>query len=234
MRANRAMQPGPLYRGVRHLRSTLPCLLLLAATARAESLLLITEVVTDPQADHSENIGGNGVAFDQVPGTGTISSVDEFVEIHNPGLLPIDLAGYSLVFTDTTPSRYLFGSGARGVVLRFSAGSEPGALLPGGYLLLGNPPGALNNALEILLAGPDGSIADFVALDGNASSRLDEAVARQWNGRYLDSFSRAPITPLAPSPALPAPGTGWLLASALAAAAATRRRVRGGGGRRPS
>jgi len=208
-------------------------ILLFAAAARAEPILLITEVVTDPQADHSENAGGNGVAFDDVAGTGTISSVDEFVELYNAGSVPVSLAGYSLWFRDTTPSRYVFGTTTRGT-LRFSAGSGIGALLAGGYVLLGNPPGALNNAIEIVLARPDGSVADFVSLNGNASSLLDEAVARRWNGSYLDSFSHASITPLAPSPALPSPGTAWLLASGLAAAAATRRRAHGASGRKPS
>ena len=45
-------------------------LFLLSAAARADCILL-TEVVPDPQADHSENSGGNGVPFDLEPGDGT-------------------------------------------------------------------------------------------------------------------------------------------------------------------
>ncbi len=49
----------------------------LSAVARADCIL-----VTDPQADHSENSGGNGAPFDLEPGDGTVSSVDEFVELY--------------------------------------------------------------------------------------------------------------------------------------------------------
>ena len=55
-----------------------------AATAHADRLG-ITEVVTDPQADHSESAGGNGVAFDHLPGNGSITSSDEFIELYWEG-----------------------------------------------------------------------------------------------------------------------------------------------------
>jgi len=202
-------------------------LLLLAAAAAADPLR-ITEVVTDPQADHSENAGGNGTPYDAFPGTGTISTVDELVEVFHAGAEPLDLTGYVLDFLDSSPSQYVFGVTAGGV-LRFSAGSSLEALLPGGYVLLGNPPGALNNVVDIELRAPAGGLVDRLAVTaGAATSALDEAVARAWTGTgYLARTRREPISPLGPGPAVPEPGPLLLLGlSALAGAAAMRRRAR--------
>lgn len=216
--------------------SLLTCLLLLAAPAAADSVL-ITEVVTDPQADHSENTGGNGMPYDLAPGTGTISSVDEFVELFNAGATPVDLTGYTLDFQDTTPSAYTFGVTSTGA-LRFSDGSSLEALLPGGFLLLGNPPGALNNRLEIELRDPGGALLDLLSVpDGNATSALDEAVARLWSGSaFTGELVRAGISPLRPGAPVPEPGfLGWLGLSVLGAGSlATAGRARRAASRRPS
>ena len=208
-----------------------------AGPARADPLQ-ISEVVTDPQADHSESAGGNGTPYDLVPGTGTISSVDEFVEVFHAGSLPLDLTGYRLVFDDATPSSYDFGLSTGGVLL-FSPGSSLEDFLPGGYALLGNPPGALNNRLDVLLRDPDGGLVDLLAIeDGNAGSVADEAVTRAWTGTgYLDGIVRSPVSPLGPAPSspqpVPEPATILLVgASALAAARASARTARREKGRR--
>ena len=214
----------------RHNWTLLLLLLLLVAAARPALAdpLRLTEVVTDPQTDHSENTGGNGLPFDLIPGSGTISTVDEFVEIANVGARAIDLTGYVLDFVDTTPSSYTFGATAGGVLL-FSSGSTVDALLPGGFVLLGNPPGSLNNAIDVFLRDPGGVEADRLSVaDGNAASALDEAVARLWDGVYfLDATHRVPVTPLAPGAPVPEPDLWWLAGlSALACGRATARRVR--------
>ncbi|MHC4341905.1 MAG: lamin tail domain-containing protein [Planctomycetota bacterium] len=197
----------------------------------AESVL-ISEVVTDPQADHSENTGGNGVPYDLLPGDGTISSLDEFVEIFHTGSQPLDLTNYALVFDDTTPSAYEFGVSSGGMLL-FSPGSSLDVFLPGGYALLGNPPGALNNRLDVLLRDAEGSLIDLLEIeDGNASSTLDEAVARIWTGTgYLAESTRSPITPLGPElpnqNPVPEPATILLFGvSAAVAARASARKAR--------
>lgn len=211
-------------------------LLLMAALARGD-LLLITEVVTDPQADHSENSGGDGVPYNLVPGSGTISSVDEFIEIHNAGGEIVDLTGYSLHFLDTTASVYVFGN-AGSEVLRFSAGSALDALLPGGYLLVGNPPGALNNRIDIVLRDKDNLELDLLEIaDGNATGSADEAIARVFFGDHFGStFHPAAITPLEPSPiTTPEPGTFLLVGLLFSAAAiATGRTERWRARRRPA
>jgi hypothetical protein len=214
-------------------------LFLLAAAPRAGAdSILITEVVTDPQGDHSENAGGNGVPFDLVPGTGTVSSVDEFVELFNAGAEPADLTGFTLDFLDTTPSRYTFGSTGGTGTLLFTSGSSLAHLLPGGFVLLGNPPGALNNDLDLELRDPLGALCDrLAAVDGNAASGLDEAVARLWTGQaFLDEIRHGPISPLGPGAPVPEPGgLGWIGLTVLAVVSrATAGRAPPAGSRRPS
>jgi len=180
---------------------------------RADSIgLRLTEVVTDPQGDHSENAGGNGVPFDAVPGKGTISPVDEYVELYFSGGPALDLRGYVLDFLDTTPARYVFGAPARSTLL-FTPGSRVDHLLAGGFLVLGNPPGALNNRIDIELRNPLGDLVDRWSIaDGNATGPGDEALARVWTGTtFLDRSARAAISPLGPGPTTPTPEPGTLL-----------------------
>jgi hypothetical protein len=160
--------------------------------AQAESIRF-TEVVTDPQADHNESSGGNGVLWDDTPGSGSITASDEYVEIVNDSLWAVDLTGYSIEFEDTSPSTYIFGTTTSGT-LRFSSGSSLTSLAAGGFALLGNAPGSMNNVISLDLLTPDGDLEDqWEILDGNASGPLDEAVARPLLGC---GELRAAITPL--------------------------------------
>jgi hypothetical protein len=213
-----------------------------ATPACAESLL-VTEVVTDPQADHSESSGGNGVPFDGSPGDGSVSSTDEFLELFNAGTSTLDLTGYRLDLDDSTPTSYVFGTTSSGA-LRFSSGSSLEALLAGGFVLVGNPPGAINNAIDVILRDPLGEIVDLLEIeDGKATGPADEAIARAWSaaGPVDTMLVRDRITPLAPTsgavPAAPVPEPASILLlgfSALAAARASRRRAPPGGRRRSS
>ena len=207
---------------------TLWAVLFFAGSASAGPIL-ITEIVTDPQGDHSENSGGNGVAYDAVPGSGTVSSVDEYVELYNNGGAVFDLRDYVLRFWDTSPSEYFFAD-TPGGVLRFSGLSSVDAFLPGDFALLGNPPGALNNSLRVDLETVHGMLFDSVLIaDGNATGAADEAVARAWNGfEFKSRFLRAPISPLSfgePVPEPPAAVLGALVAL-LSVVRVLRRRSR--------
>ncbi len=198
--------------------------------------LLITELVTDPQADHSENAGGNGIPFDAVPGTGTVSSIDEYVEIFNASGYVVDLTGFRLEFHDTTPSAFVFGT-STGVV-RISAGSTLEALLPGAFALVGNPPGVLNNRITVLLRDPGGGVVDsFLDVNGNATGAADEALYRPWTGtQFLDEPIQGSITPLGFPPTvrpIPEPATLVMLGvSGFSAALASVRRARCAGRRK--
>jgi len=213
-------------------------LFVVAACARADTLR-ITEIVTDPQGDHNESSGGNGTPFDSTPGTGSITSSDEFIELRNFGGELLDLSGHVLQFSDSTPSFYTFGTSTGGT-LRFSTGSTLNALQPGAFVLLGNPPGALNNKIGVLLLDANGDALDQWDLvgdvTGNATGTDDEAVLK---APYGEMYAHATITPLAEGPfpdlmadvqsgegptPTPEPGTLWLLALTGAAAAAARRR----------
>ena len=213
---------------------TILLLLFLGAAAPAfADRILITEVVTDPQQDHSESAGGSGTPYDLFPGTGTISSVDEYVELYNASFDPIDLSGYVLWFNDTSPTSYTFGTTTSGVT-RYSPGSSLKKLLPGGFVLLGNPPGAINNKVNVAVHDSSGNKLNCVAIeDGKAGNTASEAVARIWDGsQFLRRFFADRITPLgvsnpAPKP-VAEPSAALLLAvtGAAAAAVATRRRAR--------
>jgi len=173
----------------------LALLLFLPAAACADSIR-ISEAVVDPQADHSENSGGNGVPYDESPGNGTVSTVDEFVELFNFGTDVVDMTGWYLDFVDSSPARYLFGA-TSGSVVRLSAGSSLGQLLPGGYLLLGNPPGSMNQDLDIQLFDPSGRLRDVMQVrEGGATGAEDEALSLVWHGSFGFSTIRAPISPL--------------------------------------
>jgi len=203
-------------------------LLILAACSVADPLH-ITELVTDPQADHSESAGGNGTPFDLIPGSGSITPSDEFIELRHDGPQTLDLTGHTLEFFDSSPSRYTFGVSTVGT-LRFSPGSTLTSLLSGAFVLLGNPPGSLNNTIEILLRDPDGTILDHWdvtnEVSGNASNAEDEALVRVSHDGL--SYVHAAITPLADTPLpapTPEPGSIWLMALSGAAALLARRRT---------
>ncbi len=158
-----------------------------ASDAGGRAAVLINEVVVDPQRDWSDSAGGNGVFFDVVPGNGSVTGSDEWIELYNAGLATVDLSGWTLVMTDGTPATEPLGAGD--AVLAFSARGSISALAPGEYLVVGNPKGDLSNTVTLELFDANGALVDSVALgaegaapSGNASGVDDEAIARAPNG----------------------------------------------------
>jgi hypothetical protein len=175
----------------------------LTGTCTAPTAVVINEVVTDPQQDWSDDAGGNGISFDDFPGTGTINDTDEWVELFNAGTQAVNLitgSGWTIEFINGTNEVFNFKTPGT-AVLRFSAGGSVTNFQPGEYLVIGNPPGAINNDVFIVLQNQTGAIKDDVEIgndfegdgagdgapdggtsDGNATGIDDEAVARFPNG----------------------------------------------------
>ena len=149
--------------------------------------VVINEVVTDPQQDWSAN------GFNGTPGAGTVSNVDEYLELYIK-VSGLDLTGWTIELLDGTDvTGDLTSSGAFDVSNYTSSGS--GTFLStevGDYLVLGNVDGsgAMNNSITINLKDSGGTIIDTVTLgggageapNGNASSTANEAVIRTLNG----------------------------------------------------
>jgi hypothetical protein len=171
--------------------------------------VLINEVVTDPQQDWDDpstrsgrrSAGGDGTPFNAHPGTGRITSSDEWVELLNVSDRILDLTGWQLIMTDTTPATEVLGAG--NAVLRFSHGGSLTHFQPGERLIIGDPRGALNNDVYLQLLDATGQLVDDVEIgddfegdgvdgapfpgeNGNASRPNDEAIARVPDGEDTD------------------------------------------------
>jgi PKD repeat protein len=146
--------------------------------------VVINEIVTDPQHDWSTP------GFSGEIGTGTISTVDEYIELYNASDRAIDLREWYLRVEDSTVDLFLITAG-----VLYPSDVDVSAFAPGAYLVVGNPPGAMNNdvLVELFDGHPnDGAqVIDSVALgsfddgnsednapNGNASDASNEAMSR--------------------------------------------------------
>jgi len=145
--------------------------------------VLITELVTDPQQDHSESGEGNGILFDSTPGTGTIGSTDEYIEIFNGTEESLNISAWSLNMADGTDESQMLSEGWD---TYFSLGGDIDNISSGEFLVLGNPDGSMNNSISIELLDEAGEIVDFVDVkDANASGIEDEAYYRDSDGMWI-------------------------------------------------
>jgi len=136
--------------------------------------VLISEVVTDPQQDHAESTGGNGIVFDLVAGTGSIGTTDEYIELYNGTSESIDLRGWQLAMIDGTDVTQNLDDSSWS--LFFSDGGTVENFLAGEILVLGNPKGDLKNTVELGLATVSGDLVDSLSVeDANATGLDDEA-----------------------------------------------------------
>lgn len=139
--------------------------------------VIISEVVADPQQDHGDSLEGNGIAFDAMPGVGTISVTDEYVELFNGSSANVDLTGWSLSMVDGTDATQVL-SETMNADLYFSLNGSLAAFAPGEFVVLGNPDGSINNALTLTLTNANGDLIESIDIaDANASDIEDEAYA---------------------------------------------------------
>jgi hypothetical protein len=143
--------------------------------------LLLTEVVIEPWRDWDDTQGGDGVRFNAAFGSDAPSAdQDQWVELFNASSCAIDLtagAGWYLWMDDDSPAETR-ALGAVPTLEFISPQSSLGQLLPGGYVVLGDPAqdgggkkGRLSSecALAVWYGVPGGSgsiLIDRVELDG--------------------------------------------------------------------
>ena len=140
--------------------------------------MIITEVVTDPQRDWNDSSGGNGILFDSISGTGTIGSSDEWIELSNRSEDPVSLKDWRIEMIDGSDATEVFSQPAS--TFQFSPGGSLDSVLPGEFLVIGNPPGDMKNTLLLRLIDNEETVVDEVNIeDANASGIFDETY--QWN-----------------------------------------------------
>lgn len=168
-------------------------LLTVMLSRSAPGQIVINEIVTDPQQDWSDTSGGNFIPFDSVPGVAAATAGDEWVELMNVSPDAVDVTGWELAMVDSTPAVEVLGGGS--AVLVFSSGGSLSDFRPGEHLVIGNPDGSMNNTMTVELRDTRATLIDSATLgpggapDGNASSTLDEAVARRPDGVDTDDSS---------------------------------------------
>lgn len=150
--------------------------------------VLITEVVTDPQQDHGESTMENGIPFDPYPGTGTVGSSDEYVEIYNGTTESIDVSLWSINMLDGTDELQELKDDDWEVY--FSNDGSLESFGPGEFLVLGNPTGAMNNTITLELLSDTGETVDSVDVENaNASDLNDEAYYRSPEGDWVQGWA---------------------------------------------
>lgn len=124
--------------------------------------LYVNELVPDPQQDWN--------------GSGSVTTLDEWLELTNLGVNPISLAGMELRLIDTTPESMMLDS--------------YGSIAPNGRLVVINPPGMQNDNGRIELYNTiTGTLVDGFSYgnwpgniwnvpNGNATGISDESISR--------------------------------------------------------
>ncbi|MBK8013244.1 MAG: hypothetical protein IPK13_18050 [Deltaproteobacteria bacterium] len=148
----------------------------------------ISEVVVAPLRDWGDSAGG-GVPFDSQPGTGTVTSSDEWVELINQGDEVVDLVDRDVVLSvsDGTPSLTHL---ADAPALYFGSGGHVHAWFPGEALVVRPQGDAAKQDVRIDVLGGD-RVLDTVALGhggdhpgGGPPDAVHESIARDAFGRF--------------------------------------------------
>jgi hypothetical protein len=186
--------PGVLENDVDFTACTIhPCVKVVLPVRRP----LINELVVEPQRDWDDSGGGNGVLFDDTPGTGvapspSVTPGDQWIEFLTNTGSPAELTNFTLSFTDTSGTAQTVTLSAANLIS--SAGSP--------YVLLGAPGGIGRNSI-VQLRDTTNAVVDEVDLSavhaaiGFASGVANEAVARTPDGfdtGAASDFKRKPAS----------------------------------------
>lgn len=152
--------------------------------------VLINEVVTNPRTDWSTN------DFDGTDGGGTISIVDEWIELYI-GTAGLNLTKWTLDISDSDGSFSgdLTSTGAFDVVNYIGSGDFTQTVV-GDYLILGNPDGGndMNENVYIQLFDAEGTQIDDVEIGDNEEGDAADDGAPNSNGSTVanESVTRIP------------------------------------------
>ena len=187
--------PGVLENDVDFTACTIhPCVKVVLPVRRP----LINELVVEPQRDWDDSGGGgNGVLFDDTPGTSvapspSVTPGDQWIEFLTNTGSPAELTNFTLSFTDTSGTAQTVTLSAANLIS--SAGSP--------YVLLGAPGGIGRNSI-VQLRDTTNTVVDEVDLSvvhaaiGFATGVANEAVARTPDGfdtGAASDFKRKPAS----------------------------------------
>lgn len=157
--------------------------------------VVINEVVLFPQNDWS---GGD---FLGPIGDGTVSTLDQFVEIQNRSGEVVSLIGWKIDVIDSSSgeieSTPLLPDEEEDVTVAVTPGSSFAALQPGHFLVLGNPQGSISTDAYIMLKDTVGNIIDDleVGVRDRAGDGDDGAPGPGENGFSRGNFDEAIARP---------------------------------------
>jgi hypothetical protein len=128
--------------------------------------VVINEVVVYAKHDWSDD---SGIRFDAEPGTGLISTVDQYVELRNTDDIDLDLTGWTLAMIDADAATTSLSSAQTLIV--FEAGSTVTAFQPGALAVIGDPAGRASTDCYLVLRDQYGRVVDDVEIGGLTDAR---------------------------------------------------------------
>lgn len=139
-------------------------------------MMVINEICASPVQDWDDSTGGDNMPFSEQPGTGAVSSEDEWVELYVASPIITDVSGYSLVVYNgpnlSTPSRLVTPLSSPAAVVRVvGTGTSLSDVQPGDRIIIGNPRGAILADSFIEIRDSNGVVVDAVEIGGNTALR---------------------------------------------------------------
>lgn len=157
--------------------------------------LLINEICASPQQDWDDTISGNGIAHDDMPGSGRVDYRDDWVELLHRGTETLDVSDYVIVVysgpTLYQAARRLTRLGDSSVAARVFGTGTLSNVQPGDRVVVGGVSGGLGTSLWLALRDSEGHVIDHVELGGNTreTDRGGDGIRNGAPGPGLDGSS---------------------------------------------